>query len=323
MTAYDLNISFAARSEIGARENQEDFYYVDQQFTNDDFCKNGTLLSIVADGMGGHENGELASQLAVHTFRESFYESADQYALNDMQALLNACINKANNAVIDEAKKLNQLGNMGNTLCAVAINKSTLCWVSTGDSRVYRIRNGKMALLSRDFNLEQDIREGVEKGTLNEDLLENNDQLHALTSYIGLNESFRHATNIEAFEEGDCFLICSDGVYDTVDEDVIASLSSDLDAPEIVNKIFDEHLLPNMDDDQDNATAVVIKIHKYQIDAPTEIFDQNHEKTKRSRWKVALMGVSVSLIILALAFGVYTIKKPVVAGHSSVTVSAP
>lgn len=292
MTNHNMQLDSVARSDIGARDNQEDRYYFNRNYSVDDLSKGEVFLAIVADGMGGHSHGEVASEIAITAFSEHFYKVLQDNKDFDISTLLDDCINLANSYVVTEAKKLNQLGNMGTTLCAIAVKKDKLYWVNTGDSRIHRIRDNVFTLLSRDFTFGEDVKQ---QSIVDPDIRmisTDNPEYYSLTSHVGMENDFRHAMNVETYQEGDYYLISSDGFYDSVDgETIIQSISSNLS--QMLNGLFDHHLLTNMDEDQDNATAILLHFKQMR---------QNKTVVKKSIKNRHLLG-SRGLVLLGILIG--------------------
>lgn len=251
-----MKLYFTGRSDIGARDNQEDRYYIPHSYSNQDFEDGKVFLSIVADGIGGHAHGEVASQLAVTTFKD-YFDSALRDNDVSISQVLEDSINHANSHVVAEAKKLGQLGTMGTTLCVIAIKNDKLYWLNTGDSRIYRLRDGQLLQLSRDFNFGEDVKERSLQDPDIKMINESHPEYESLTSFIGMDVDFRHAMDVINFQVDDYYLMCTDGFYGSADSTVVLNAKND-NIHHMLSDVFDTHILPNMDEDQDNTTAVLV-----------------------------------------------------------------
>ncbi|HZW26240.1 MAG TPA: PP2C family serine/threonine-protein phosphatase [Gallionella sp.] len=298
MSRQNYRFTSSARSDTGARDNQEDRYHIDRISTVGDIAQE-PWLCIVSDGMGGHAHGEIASRIAVLTFKAEFHRLvADGMPVSDA---LNEAINLANHAVVHEAQGLVQLRNMGATMVALAVESERLHWVCTGDSRLYLIRNGKIHQESRDFTLEQDLREGIESGRIAPDSLGNNQNLQALTSFIGLDQGFRHAAGNIVPSPGDYLILCTDGIYGSIPQGQLAQCCTGTSS-ETISRIFDRCLIPSMDDDQDNATAVVLKVEADTANTPLETDRSNDLKFGKAKSLRAVAG-AMAFLFAGMAIG--------------------
>jgi protein phosphatase len=134
-----VSLRHGAATDVGrVRTNNEDALFISDR------------LYVVADGMGGHQGGEVASETAVRTMRESFVESTPD-------GLLEAA-HEANDAVIDRASDDPDLRGMGTTLVAIAptADGEAVAWINVGDSRLYLLRDGELVQVSEDHSLVQE-----------------------------------------------------------------------------------------------------------------------------------------------------------------------
>jgi protein phosphatase len=221
-----MHLDAAAYTHVGlVRQNNEDNFYLQGNLRQD--LHQQTLqiqhrgndrmaLYAVADGMGGEENGELASLVTVQNLKGC--------QLSDVQKLAGESISRANELICDE---INRCGGvrMGSTLAAVYMDAGSAICCNVGDSRVYLFRRNTLRQLSVDHT---QVQQMVRSGLLTAQEARTHKRRHVLTQNIGI---FPDEMDIEpAFhppiplEPGDLFLLCSDGLTDMADDDQIAAV---------------------------------------------------------------------------------------------------
>ena len=221
-------------------------------------------LFVVADGMGGHNAGEVASHLAVQAIKEFVAESAaagdltwpfpfqTQYSV-DANRLLTA-VRLANRRVYDKGCSDMALDGMGTTVVAVLIKDGLAVLVGVGDSRIYRFRDGELEQLTND-----DTWLSAVVGVSDEDRAISNHPLkHVLTSVVGTRDDLQPAAREEALRPGDRYVLCSDGVHGRLDAAAIAGIvRAGGTAESVAHALVDEALDRKT---SDNATALVIAV---------------------------------------------------------------
>ena len=195
----------------GTRKEQQDSFgqWVD---TNKDFLAHGGSLVIVADGMGGLEQGKQASDLAIKSFIHAYKSKSSDESID---SALKRSVIHCNKAVYDFSTAQGLDGKLGTTIVATVTISNMVHWISVGDSRIYQIKQDSITCLTKDHNYENDLLELVEKGELTIEEVNNNSQKAALTSYIGDKEIAKIDSSKEPLKcaHGDKILLCSDGLY--------------------------------------------------------------------------------------------------------------
>lgn len=241
-------------TDIGRRERQEDYFY-----TGPPARDGQPWLGVLADGMGGHECGEVASQEGVHAVRLAF-EGADDKG-RDVGRRLADATRQGHEAVLRAAEKAGAAGNMGSTVVAFVVDGPTLHWCSAGDSRLYLFRGGKLVQLTQDFTVAEDMRRSPARGEWSTEEIDASPQRNALTSFMGTDE-WRADTGSRALQDQDVVVACSDGVYGTVQNEGIAAACASLDGRATARQVA-EDLQRRVRDagksNQDNATAIVLR----------------------------------------------------------------
>jgi len=207
----------AARTDVGRkRTGNEDNYCVVPEIG----------LFIVADGMGGHAAGEVASRLAVETIPQTmrrYLDGTEQTLLGapadgvsrEGNYLLSS-IRLANRVIFDAASSRPDYEGMGTTLVAVLTRGDRLTLANVGDSRIYRVRDGKIEQVSRDHSL---VQEQVDEGILSRVEAQDSALRHLITRALGIKGSVEPEITETAAIGGDTYLLCSDGLSDLVEDD--------------------------------------------------------------------------------------------------------
>ena len=174
-------------------------------------------LFAVADGMGGAQAGEVASRLAAAAFRE--YREADELAPEER---VQAIIKEANRRIHDRARTDSEVSGMGTTVTAALLTDGRVVIGHVGDSRAYRIRDGRLEQLTDDHSLVADL---MRSGRLTPEEAEGHPQRSVITRALGTDPDVDVDTLVVEAEAGDLFLLCSDGLSTMVsDADVLRTV---------------------------------------------------------------------------------------------------
>jgi len=215
-------IETAGLTDVGCqRENNEDSYGYWESDDDSVFARLGRL-AIVADGMGGHEGGQVASHIAVDAIQETYANATDA---NPQQALV-AALAEAHRRIQQRAREDANLQGMGTTCTAFVIVGGRLFYAHVGDSRLYLLRNGALRVLSRDHSL---VARLVETGVIREEDAENHPQKHVLTAALGVADAIEPDTPAQpvSLENADIILICTDGLWGQLnDKEIMEILGS-------------------------------------------------------------------------------------------------
>jgi protein phosphatase len=221
-------------------------------------------LFVVADGMGGHNAGEVASHMAVETIRGFIAESAGAtditwpFGLEIKNSVdlnrLSTAVRLANRKIYNEGLKSPELNGMGTTVVAALVANDRITLVSVGDSRIYRYREGALEQLTKDDTWLASVL-GEKQA---EDADPQHPLRHVLTSVVGTKDDVKPGAREEQLAPGDRFLMCSDGVHGKLDSAMLTSLMADAKsaadgAAQIVHEAIERGT-------NDNATALVINV---------------------------------------------------------------
>jgi protein phosphatase len=253
---YSMSIThivFAQRTDIGLkRESNEDsalsFQPEDQQV-----MESKGILFVVADGMGGHTRGEVASQLAVNTIRDVYYQQES----GDPVASLRLAIEQANARIYHESlamsPKLEPDQMMGSTCVAAVILGDTVYVANVGDSRASIVRNGQAHQISLDHSVvAQQLREGL----ITKEQAKDHPDRSTIYRCLG-SETVEVDTFSEKVQAGDLLLLCSDGLSELVPEEEVTSIVQQHEPQESVQRLIGR---ANELGGRDNITAVVARV---------------------------------------------------------------
>ncbi len=250
-----MKILSSGRTDPGKkRKNNED------SFLRDD----GLGLYAVADGIGGHEGGEVASRIAMDTLREVMPgllrgdDVTPPFSLSlDVEPRISAlryAITLSNQKILQTAALNPALTGMGTTITAVLFWRETAFIAHVGDSRAYLLRSGECKQVTNDHSF---VAEQIRAGRLTAEQAKTSTYRHIITRAVGIDREVAvdHATF--AVKENDTFLLCTDGLTEMVDDGEICAILGDT-VPEAAT----ENLIcrANEQGGVDNITALVIKI---------------------------------------------------------------
>lgn len=210
---------------------------------NEDSALTGVIndqlsFAIVADGMGGHQAGDVASQVAVEAFKRVLEQHIDivNWTAEDAKRLMRIAIRQANDEIYSLAKHMTQYHNMGTTIVAALFINTIVIIGHVGDSRAYRINHEQMEQLTEDHSL---VNALVRSGQLTAEEAEHHPRKNVLTRAIGTEDDIEVDVRIMEWKTQDLLLLCSDGLSNRVSEDemhrVVASeLSLDQRADQLI-----------------------------------------------------------------------------------------
>ena len=229
----------AAKSDVGrVRQGNEDSYLVQEP------------LFAVADGMGGHLGGEIASATTVETITRAAQEEAPHDT-----ARLAAMVRQANSAVWEKAQGDPELRGMGTTCTLVLLDGEELHIAHVGDSRAYLLRGGELTQVTEDHTL---VNRMVKEGRLKPEEADRHPQRSIITRALGVDAEVEVDELTLGVEEGDRFLLCSDGLTSMIDFTTLGdTLRTQPSGQDAVDRLID---LANEAGGEDNITVVLVDI---------------------------------------------------------------
>lgn len=250
-----MRIEVAGQTDVGRKRAHNE----------DNFAILGDYgLYIVADGMGGHASGEVASQLAVDTMREFFAatnEDPDRtwpYKMDRNRGYeenrLITGVMLSNLRIFEAAKSNPSQRGMGTTIVALFVTQEGMYVAHVGDSRVYRIRDGQLEQLTEDHSLLNDYKKMKQ---LTEEEINNFPHKNVIVRALGMKETVKVDTRFEQPRQGDILLLCSDGLAGPVsDEEIRSIILSHSDLQEATQRLIDR---ANENGGPDNVTCVLAR----------------------------------------------------------------
>jgi protein phosphatase len=253
-------VTVAMKTDMGRiRENNEDKaeFYIPE---NPDALAGRGVVFVVCDGMGGHEAGQIASELAVKTFLDVYLH----HPAREVESALQAAVAAANRFVLDVARAVPNRRGMGTTLSALVLVQDRGYIAHVGDSRVYRLRGGALEMLTVDHTW---VEEMVRGGVLSREEAERSERRHMLVRAVGTESDWTPDILTFGLERGDVYLLCSDGVTNHVTDIEIGSVLAGCGPSEAAWKLVGSALSAG---GTDNATCVVARLDDLKAVQPTE-----------------------------------------------------
>jgi protein phosphatase len=252
MSSPSLVVRSFGGSDVGRRRQANEDAYL---------CDDELGLWVVADGMGGHAAGEVASQEAVDTIygmvkrsRRSQEHFADSdVALRASVRLLEGSVQAATYMVYAMSELDSRKSGMGTTISAMMLSAGIMITAQVGDSRIYQVRAGVARQLTEDHTL---INWQLKQGIITEEEAKNSRHKNVITRAVGNRDYVQVDTSMVEFSEGDAYLLCSDGLHGYLKIEEIPALT-ELGGRESVRRFID---LANSRGGKDNITAVVVEV---------------------------------------------------------------
>jgi serine/threonine protein phosphatase PrpC len=200
------------------RDVNEDSVFLDQEMG----------LFIVADGMGGHPAGEIASSMAVAEISNSIRNRLSSGA--EVPALLEESLRTAHKAILENSLEFPDRREMGTTVVVVLVRNDHVWFSHLGDSRAYLMSQGRIRRLTRDHTF---VAEWVEAGLITGEEARVHQARHGLTMALGVDDEVHPETGELSWTDGQCVLLCSDGLTDVLEDRTLLQIvetSKDLEA---------------------------------------------------------------------------------------------
>ena len=219
--------------------------------TNEDsyICINPKTYA-VADGMGGHAAGEIASKLLVNTIEKFFSE---KHLVKIDQDVLAEIILQANEHILEKAEKHTEYAGMGTTASLLHIEADTCFWAHIGDSRIYLLRNNQLSQITQDHSLVWDL---VLNGTLTQEEALVHPQRNMLTRAVGIDTNVKVDKGSFDLEKNDKFLLCTDGLTNMVSEAEVKKIIKSETIDDKAAALIDQAIRAG---GVDNITAIILE----------------------------------------------------------------
>lgn len=250
-----MNYTFCAQTDPGRiRDNNEDSVAFDTAMN----------LGVLADGMGGYNAGEIASSMATVLIKSELarwlVEAGSHANAQQVGRAMEICVNNANLAIFNSANTNPQYAGMGTTLVVGIFQETRLLLGHVGDSRCYRWRGYELLQVTKDHSF---LQEQLDAGLLTPEQAAQSPNKNLVTRALGVDEQVMLELHEHLVEEGDIYLMCSDGLSDMISDETIASvLLNDLSLAQMADKLV---FLANQEGGRDNISVLLV-----QATRPTE-----------------------------------------------------
>ncbi len=274
------------------RDHNEDFISSWEPLNAEEAEKNGWLY-IVADGVGGTDAGEVASQFATERTIEAYLKSEEPnfgQRLRDAMQLANADLR---HLVAERAKK-----RMATTMVAAVIHNRLVYIANVGDSRAYLYRNGEIRQITKDQSL---VAKLVEEGVITEAEAEDHPQKNVILSSLGSEKTAKIDLFEHTLEAGDLLLLCTDGLTRHVSDSEICQILQELPPAEATDKLVE---LANLRGGQDNISVILVRYVAHpQIWADSAVKTTGYRSFNRmALWAYTLFLAMVQTVLIFLAW---------------------
>lgn len=243
-----IKLNIGVKTDKGKiRDNNQDAYYLPAD------CDNP--LFIIADGMGGHKAGEIASNLAIDLVSESFNKNlgAGLEGEDLVKASIHKSINIANKSIYEKSKKEKAYAGMGTTVTLAYIDEDHIYIGHVGDSRAYILEDGNLGQVTEDHSL---VEELIKNGSISKEEAKQHPQRNIITRAVGTEPDIDIDIFLLARDQVDILLLCTDGLTSMVDDNDIGKIL--IDVPNIEKACQDLVELSNKRGGYDNITVLAI-----------------------------------------------------------------
>lgn len=255
---WEQKVDHAVVSDIGFRRKNNQDAYVIQTATDRSQFEAGGHLFIVADGMGGHAVGELASKIAVNTVPHAFHKSSNASTEERLKMALEA----ANAAINERGEQNHEFSRMGTTCSTLLLSGRGALIAHVGDSRVYRVRGNRIEQLTFDHSLQWEL---LKQGTMSPEEIYQREPRNVITRSLGPEPSVQ--VDVEGPYEvrgKDTYILCSDGLSGLVADEEIGIIAREL-PPKLACQFLVN--LANLRGGTDNITVAIVRVGE----APPEL----------------------------------------------------
>lgn len=224
------------------------------------YSKTGQLLALVADGMGGHRAGDVASALALDFIKGHWEKTAEAISHAEAEHWLQETIKQANKHLLSYAGEHPECRGMGTTIVATLCMSEFAAIAHVGDSRCYLLEESGLTQVTKDHSL---VNELVRQGEISEEEAAVHPRKHVLLQALGTEETVESETKMIEWRSGNIVLLCSDGLTNNVsDEQLKDTLSSGLTLQEKADSLIEQ---ANAAGGDDNITLVLVQADSQEV----------------------------------------------------------
>ncbi len=280
-----MEIKSYGKTDIGrVRNNNEDYFAAEN-------ISDSEKLYIVADGMGGHKAGNIASKMGTVTFIGEFRKKREKHT--PAGKAMKFALTQANKMIFDTANSESDKRGMGTTFSAMLINDNKATIIHVGDSRIYLIRNKSISKLTVDHTF---VEKMLEEGRISKEEARKHPQKNILYMSLGAREIFNpfFKTDIK-LNEGDIFILCSDGLTDMLEDNIIMEYCLSYPPKKAVEELVE---LGNRNGGIDNITVMAVYVGKTDSEDITHPIEVPVKKKLINNFFLKLALIFLALIIL-------------------------
>lgn len=296
LVPIDLHLTVGSQTAPAGRDVNEDAVLVTQLAEHEAGAGPGFLLA-VADGMGGHQRGEVASQIAIELLNDLFARDRPE----DIAGALKQAYRRANEAIFQQAALVPDAGPMGTTLVSAVITGKYVTIANVGDSRAYLVRANQLTQITQDHSL---VAEQIAQGQLTEDAARRSPQRNIITQSLGITETLdRRMPSIYELVllPEDRLLLCSDGFFDVLQQEDYVSTVVAGDPQGSASRLV---ALATERGTTDNVSAVIVAASPSQASAQRDRIGVEIAGQRRSS-PLLLPIAMIVIVLIAIAIGVF------------------
>jgi len=311
-------VQYASRTDVGMRRSANQDQPAVRLCSNSEEWGRCGHLFLVADGMGGHAVGDLASRITADTLPHAYFKSDS----GSVQDRIRTAIMAANKAINDKGRENPEFEGMGTTCSVLSLSEQGAIIGHVGDSRIYRVRQNRIEQLTFDHSLQWEM---IRLGRATAENVELFHPRNVITRCLGPDPSVQ--IDIEGpfpVESGDYFVLCSDGLSNHVNDSEIGQIVASLPPTDSSRLLIN---LANCRGGSDNSTVIVVGIDGYpgssstlpekekdqdksqQLDKLDTTVDIPNQR-RSDLWKIVLAGASVLCLIAGFAMGLNDNRLP-------------
>lgn len=243
-----LRLDIALQTDVGRKRPHNEDSMVSVVPEDPEILSKKGALFVVADGMGGHEKGEVASDMAVKIVNAAYYEDEDE----DIASSLSRAVKQANRMI--HHLSMEEESGMGTTCIASVLLGDTVFIANVGDSRAYIIRNGQVRQVSQDHSW---VAEQVRAGILTREQARTHERRNVIYRSLGCSADVEVDIFTEPVQHGDVLVLCTDGLSEVIDEEELCAIVEQYESQESVARLIEQ---ANERGGPDNITAIVARV---------------------------------------------------------------
>lgn len=249
-----FRLQVAQRTETGRKRPNNEDNLVSVVPEDQRLLQDKGALFVVADGMGGHDLGEVASELTIQQVKDAYYHDLQ----NDIPTALQYAVKQANIAICQANETRRGQGEdgfgMGATCVAAVLHEQMLYAANVGDSRVYVLHAGQLRQITRDHSI---VAQMVERGEITPAQVRTHEKRNQIYRSLGEKPELEVDLFTEPVEEGDTLILCTDGLWEMIEDDDLRAIIEQYGPDESVQRLIAR---ANEAGGPDNVTAIVVRV---------------------------------------------------------------